>query len=119
MRLLVVGGFFLGRIWRGRLSIRRLLEPRLTRASLVLVAAALASVVVGTGGITYGSLKANVRLISYVAFYLFVLLWVNSRKRMRTVFVTILASTILVGAYGIIQEIVGDYTVIVALFESS
>lgn len=110
VRLLVVGGFFLGRIWRGRLSIRRLLEPRLTRASLVLLAAALASVLVGTGGITYGSLKANVRLISYVAFYLFVLLWVNSRKRLRTVVVTILASTILVGAYGIIQEIVGDYT---------
>jgi putative inorganic carbon (hco3(-)) transporter len=110
VHLLVVGGFFLGRIWRGRLSLRQLLEPRLTRASLVLLAAALASVVVGVGGITYGSLKANVRLISYVAFYLFVLVWVNSRKRMRTVVITLLASAILVGAYGIIQEIVGDYT---------
>ena len=110
VRLLVVGGFFLGRLWRGRLALRELWRAQLTRASLVLLTVALASVVFGSAGITYGSLKANVRLISYVGFYLFVLLWVNSRKRIRAIGVTILASTILVGVYGIIQEIVGDYT---------
>lgn len=109
-RLLVVGGFFVGRFWRGGIRLRELLKPQLTRASLLLLAAALASLVLGTNGVTYGSLKANVRLISYVGFYFFILSWVNSRKRLRMVVVMILASTILVALFGILQEIVGDYT---------
>jgi O-antigen ligase len=35
---------------------------------------------------------------------------VNTRKRLRLVIITILASTILVALFGILQEIVGDYT---------
>jgi O-antigen ligase len=110
VRILVVGGFFAGRLWRGGIRLRELFKPQLTRASLLLLVAALASLVLGTSGITYGSLKANVRLISYVGFYFFILSWVNSRKRLRMVVVTILASTILVALFGILQEIVGDYT---------
>jgi O-antigen ligase len=108
VRLLVVGGFFAGRLWRGGIQVRELLKPHLTRASLILLATALASLVLG--GITYGSLKANVRLFSYVGFYFFILSWVNTQKRLRMVVITILASTILVALFGILQEIVGDYT---------
>jgi putative inorganic carbon (HCO3(-)) transporter len=109
-RLLVVGGFFMGRLWRGEIHVRELCKPPLTRSSLFLLAAALASLVLGTSGITYGSLKAIVRLISYIGFYFFVLSWANSRRRIRVVVVTILASTILVAVFGIIQKIVGDFT---------
>jgi putative inorganic carbon (HCO3(-)) transporter len=110
VRLLVVGGFFAGRLWRGGLQVRELLKPQVTRASLLLLAAAVASLVLGTGGITYGSLKAIVRLFSYVGFYFFILSWVNTRKRIRMILITIFASTILVAVFGIIQEAVGDYT---------
>jgi O-antigen ligase len=110
VRLLVVGGFFAGRLWRGELHLRDLLKPQLTRASLILLAAALASLMLGTGGFTYGSLKANVRLFSYVGFYFFILSWANSRKRVRMIVIAILASTILLAVFGILQEIVRDYT---------
>jgi O-antigen ligase len=110
VRLLIVGGFFVGRMWRGQMEVRPLFKSRLTRASLILVTVALISVVLGSGGVTYGALKANVRLISYVGFYLFIFLWANSRRRIRMIVVTMLASTVLVAVYGIIQEIVGDYT---------
>jgi putative inorganic carbon (HCO3(-)) transporter len=108
IRLLVVGGFFAGRLWRGGIQIRELLKPHLTRASLILLAAALASLVLG--GMTYGSLKANVRLFSYVGFYFFILSWANSKKRLHMIIITILSSTILVALFGIAQEMVGDYT---------
>jgi putative inorganic carbon (hco3(-)) transporter len=110
VRLLVVVGFFIGRWWRGGLRLQELWRPQLTRVSVLLLAAALASLAFGTSGITYGSLKANVRLISYVGFFFFILAWVNSRKRIRVIVLTLLASTILVALFGIFQEVVGDYT---------
>ena len=110
VRLLVVGAFFIGRLWRGEIQLRELLKPPLSRASLVLLAAALASLVLGTNGIMYGSLKAIVRLVSYIGFYFFILSWANSRRRIRLIVITILASTILVAVFGIVQEIVGDFT---------
>jgi O-antigen ligase len=109
-RLIVFVGFFTGRMLRGRLDLRKLWREPLTRATFVLAGVAFASVIFGGYGLTYGSLRALVRLLSYIGFYLFLVLWVNSRQRLRTVAFMILSSTILVAVFGIFQEIVGDYT---------
>jgi putative inorganic carbon (HCO3(-)) transporter len=109
-RLFVVAGFFLGRLCRGQLSARQMLRPTLTRLSLVLAAVVVASLILAPSGITYSALKALVRLLSYLGFYLFLVRWVDSRERMRRVVFTIFCSTILVAVFGIFQEVVGDYT---------
>ena len=109
-RLLVVAGFFLGRLCRGQLSVKQMLRPPLTRLSLAFGAVAFASVILAPTGIMYGSLKGVVRLLSYVGFYLFLVCWVNSRERVRTISFTLLCSTIMVAVFGVFQEIVGDYT---------
>jgi len=109
-RLIVFVGFFMGRMLRGQLDFRRLWKEPLTRGTLALAGAAFASVILGGYGLTYGSLRALVRLLSYIGFYLFLVFWVNSRQRLRTVAFMILSSTILVAVFGIFQEIVGDYT---------
>jgi len=109
-RLLVVAGFFTGRLWRGQLGARRLLEPSLTRGSLAIGVVALISVLFSATGLTHGSTVAGVWLASYLGFYFFVLDWVNSRARLQKVLAAVLASTVVVGAFGVLQEIVGGYT---------
>jgi O-antigen ligase len=109
-RLLVVVGFFLGRLFRGSVELGKLLRIPISWASLLFIAAALASVLLGTEGWTHESLRTLLRLASYVGFYLMVLAWVDSRERLRSVLFTLLASTIVVGAFAILQEIMGGYT---------
>jgi putative inorganic carbon (HCO3(-)) transporter len=109
-RLLVVAGFFAGRLWRGQLGARWLLEPFLTRGSLAIWAVALISVLFSATGLTHGSTVASVWLASYLGFYFFVLAWVNSRVRLEKVLAVVLASTVVVGAFGVLQEILGGYT---------
>jgi putative inorganic carbon (hco3(-)) transporter len=110
VRLLVVGGFFAGRLVRDPHSVVASLKEPLTKLSFLLAAVTFASLIFGGYGSTFGSLKAMVRLLSYIGFYLFLLLWVNSRNRLRKVALTVLVSAIFVTAFGIFQEIVGDYT---------
>jgi putative inorganic carbon (HCO3(-)) transporter len=110
MRLVVVAGFLMGRLLRGQLKMGWLFKHSLTKMSLLLAAAAIASVILGGYGLTYGSLKAIVRLVSYIGFYFFIALWVDSRDRMRTAALLVLGSTILVAVYAIAQELIGDYT---------
>lgn len=110
VRLVVVAGFFLGRLLRGQLRMGWLLKDTLTRMSLLVAAVAFASVILGGYGLTYGSLKALVRLLSYVGFYFFVALWVDSQERIRTVALMVLGSTMVVAIYAILQELIGDYT---------
>lgn len=109
-RVLVASGFLLGRLLRGELHIGWLMRHPLTRLSLLLAAVACASIFLGGYGLTYGSLKAVVRLLSYIAFYFFIALWVRSRARMRTVAWLLLASTILVACFAVVQECLGDFT---------
>jgi putative inorganic carbon (HCO3(-)) transporter len=109
-RLIVVLGFFMGRMLRGQLDFKKLWKEPLTLGTFAVAGVAFASVILGGYGLTYGSVRALVRLLSYIGFYLFLVLWVNSRQRLRTVAFMILSSTILVAVFGIIQEIVGDYT---------
>ena len=109
-RLIVFVGLFMGRMLRGQLDLRGIWREPLTRGTLALAGVAFVSVIFGGYGLTYGSLRALVRLFSYIGFYLFLVLWVNSRQRLRAVALMILSYTILVAVFGIFQEIVGDYT---------
>jgi putative inorganic carbon (hco3(-)) transporter len=109
-RLVFVVGFFLGRLFRGQFGFRHLLESTVSKASLLFVVAASLSVLLGTEGWTHESARTMTRLISYVAFYFFVLAWADSQQRARKLAMTLLASTIVVAAFGIFQEIVGGYT---------
>lgn len=110
MRLLVAAGFFVGRLWRGPRGTKQLLKSPVTWASLFVAGAALASTLLGTEGWTHESARTLIRLGSYVGFYLLIVAWVNSDSRLQKVLLTLLASTILVAAFAIFQEIVGGYT---------
>ena len=109
-RLVFVVGFFLGRLFRGQLRFRHLLVSTVSKASLLFVVAASLSVLFGTEGWTHESARTMTRLISYVAFYFFVLAWADSEERVRKLATLLFASTIVVAAFGIFQEIVGGYT---------
>src|SRR2546423_2728557 len=79
-RLIVFVGLFMGRMLRGQLDLRGIWREPLTRGTLALAGVAFVSVIFGGYGLTYGSLRALVRLFSYIGFYLFLVLWVNSRQ---------------------------------------
>jgi O-antigen ligase len=109
-RLLVVAGFFLGRLLRGRTEFRKLLRIPITWTSVLFIGACVGSVLWGTGGWTHDSARTLVRFVSYMGFYFLILSWVNSRGRLQKVLIVLLTSTILVSAFAIFQEIIGGYT---------
>ncbi len=109
-RIVLVAGFFAGRIWRGQFSLRKLFGSRIAQLSMLFAVVAVASVLFAPSGVTYGSFKAVIRLFSYIGFFEFILVWANSWERIQTIVLTILSSAILVCVFGIIQEVVGDYT---------
>jgi O-Antigen ligase len=109
-RLATVAGFFLGSFWRGELDIRRLWGSRLTRASFLFGGAALGSIILGTNGITRDSVHTLYRLASYIGFYLFLLAWVDSKRRLKRVAGVLLGSVVFIALYGMVQVLVGGYT---------
>ncbi|HUJ93591.1 MAG TPA: O-antigen ligase family protein [Candidatus Bathyarchaeia archaeon] len=110
VRLLAVGGFLGGRLLRDRLRFSEMRKVTLTRMSLLLAGVAFASLVLGGYGLTYDSVKAIVRLLSYIGFYLLLLVWMDSEARLRKVALTILGSTLFAACFGILQELIGGYT---------
>ncbi len=68
-----------------RHGIRHLFRPAMSRASLLFLCAAVASTILGKGGLTYESVRAVYQLATYVGFYFVVLAWVDSRQRIRKV----------------------------------
>lgn len=109
-RFATVGGFFLGRFWRGALDLRQLWRPRVTRYSFLVALVAVASIFFGTDGLTHDSVHAFYRLMSYIGFYLFLLAWIDSKQRLKKVASLLLASTIFISLYGMVQVITGGYT---------
>lgn len=109
IRLLVVAGFFLGLLLKGRVNAKPIRVP-MTVASFAFLAAALVSVQWGMGGWSHEAARTIVRVASYIFSYLFVLFWVDSLRRFEKVLSTLLVSTIFLGAFGIVQEVVGGYT---------
>ena len=109
-RWLVVVGFFLGRLLRGRIDAKGLLRPSLARASLLFLGAILASAVLGREAWTRESARSIYSLASYVGFFFLVLAWADSQQRIRKVLGVLLCSTLLAAGFAIFQEIVGGYT---------
>jgi hypothetical protein len=109
-RVLVVAGFFLGRLWRGQINLKRLLRPANSRWSLLFGAAAFLSVAFGTGGWTHYSMRSLAILASSLSFYFFIFEWVDSRHRIRRILIVLLCSAIVTAVFAIIQEIAGGYT---------
>ena len=109
-RCLVIVGFFLGRLWRGRIDARGLLRPSVSWASLLFLGAALASAVLLRGAWTHESARSLYEMASYFGFYLLVLAWADSSQRIQKILTVLLCSTIVTAVFAIFQEIVGGYT---------
>lgn len=110
LRLLVILGFFGGRLLRGNLNWRSLFAPPITRASGLLFGIFLASVVFGPIGWGHDSLAQFYRLVSWIGFYLLALAWIDSPRRLRQVLAALLGSLCLLGLFSILQEAAGGYT---------
>jgi len=109
---LVVLGFFAGRWLRGQASVSHLFRPAVSRASLCFLCAAAASVMSGKGALTPDAARAVYELATYVAFYFVVLIWANSRERIRKVMWTLLCSTGVTAAFALYQQIIGNNTLL-------
>jgi len=110
LRLLVVVGFFAGRLLRGSARTSHLFLPAVSRASLLFLCAAVASTILGKGELTRDSVRAVYTLVTFVGIYFVVLARVDSRQRLRKVLWVVLFSTAITAAFAIYQEIIGGYT---------
>jgi putative inorganic carbon (hco3(-)) transporter len=110
LRSLVIIGFFLGRLLRGQLGMKRLLNPVLTRASLLFLCVVTAPALLAIGGLTRESARSLWALFTFVGFYFVVLAWADSQRRVRRILQVLLFSTIITAVFAIFQELVGDYT---------
>ncbi len=110
VRVLVVLGFFLGRLGRWRVGARELLRQPLSRASLYFLAAGVASLIFGRPGWMKGAAEGIARLVSYLGFYFVILRWVDTEERLRRVVSVMMISVIALAAFALIQEITGGYT---------
>src|SRR5258708_32423782 len=110
VRVLMVLGFFIGRLWRWRVGARELLQQPLSRASLYFLAAGAASLIFGKPGWMEGAPEGIARLASYVGFYFLILSWVNTEERLRRAVGVIMVSAIVLAAFALFQESIGDYT---------
>jgi putative inorganic carbon (HCO3(-)) transporter len=110
LRILVLVGFFAGRMLRGELDWRRLFASPISRISVLFLSVAVATVAIGPVGWGHDSLAQAYRLVSWVGFYFFGLAWIESRRRLRQVMMALLASVCLLGLYSILQEAVDGYT---------
>ncbi len=108
-RSVVVAGFFLGRLWRGRVGTSRLLRPSLSWASLLFVGAVLASGVL-VQGLTHDSVRARYEMVSDLGFYFVVLAWADSQQRIRKALIILLCSTAVTLGFAILQDLAGGFT---------
>jgi len=110
VRNVAIVGFFLGRLWRGRLGGRRLLGSSLARASLLLLAAIVVSIIFVRGGWTPDS-WSNLRAMgSYLGFFFLVSAWADSPLRVRKILSVVLYSTIITAVFAMLQEVIGGRT---------
>jgi putative inorganic carbon (HCO3(-)) transporter len=107
---LVVVGFFLSRLCRGRVGVKRLMRSSVARASLYLLGAVVASTIFVKGGWTHYSPGSLFRMGSYVGFFFFVLAWADSPGRIRKILSVLLYSTIITALFAILQQLVGGFT---------
>ena len=110
VRSLATVGFFLSRLWCGRLGLRPLLRSSPARGSLFFLGAITASVIFVKGGWTEYSSNSLYRTGSYVGFFFLVLAWADSPGRVKKILSVLLGSTIITALFAILQQAVGGYT---------
>jgi O-antigen ligase len=110
LHALVIMGFFVGQLLRGRARIGHLFRPVLSRASLLFLSVALASTIFAKGELSRESARADFDLVAYVGSYFVVVAWVDSRERIRKVLWTLLFSTIVTAVFAFYQVAVGGFT---------
>jgi O-antigen ligase len=109
-RSLVIVGFFLGRLLRGQLGMKRLLRPALTRTSLLFLCAVTVPILFGAGGLTRESVRALWTLFTCIGFYFVILSWADSPQRTQRILQALLFSTMATAVFAVLQEVVGGYT---------
>jgi O-antigen ligase len=107
---LVIVGFFLGRFWRGGVGVSRLLRSSPARASLFLLGAMIASIILPKNGWTNYSVHSLYRMGACVGFFFLVLAWADSAERVGKILRVLLYSTMITAVFAIVQEVVGGYT---------
>lgn len=108
--IVVVAAFFLGRMWRGQLhGTSEVFRSPVIRGSLLFFAVAVASNPFGAGW-THESLRSLYDLASYIAFFVMLVFWIDSRLRLHKTLTVLLYSTMATAAFGMVQVIAGGYT---------
>jgi len=106
VRSLVIVGFFLSRLCRGRLGVRRLLSSFPARASLFFFG-------VITVPIIFGWMHYSTHFLwtgSCIGFFFLVSEWADSPERIRKILSVLLYSAIITVVFAFLQEVVGGYT---------
>jgi O-antigen ligase len=106
VRSLVIVGFLLGRLWRGRVGARRMLSSSIARASLFFLGAIAVPIIFGWTNYSAHYLWAG----SYIGFFFLVSAWADSPERVRKILRVLLYSTIITAVFAILQEVVVWYT---------
>lgn len=109
-RGLVAAGMLSGRLCRGQLDIKELLRPTITRTSLLFLGAVVISAVFCTSGEPRAAFRGVYFIATYVAFFLAMFAWVNSREKLRKTLFTLMLSAVFVCLFAFYQWIAGGYT---------
>lgn len=110
LRMLVVVGFFLGKLIRQELDVRALWRPAITRSSLLFLGALILSAILCTSGEVRAAIRGVYFISFYILFYLMAFVWMNSRERLEKLLLTLMASTLAVCAFAFYQFAVGSLT---------
>jgi len=110
VRMLVVVGFFLGRIGRGQIDTRILLRSAVTRAFVVFLGVIILSAIFGSSGEIHAALRGVYFILSYIGISLMAFLWMDTPSKLQKVFVALFASTFAVCLFAFYQWYVDGYT---------
>jgi putative inorganic carbon (hco3(-)) transporter len=113
--LIVEAGFFSGRLFRSKLSLRELSLPGVSRASLLFLCVAVVPTLLDRAKLDHYSLRADASLIEYVAFYSVIVTWANSRERVRKIVGLLFTSTIITALLAFYQVVTGGPSSLVSL----
>ena len=109
-RALVAVGFFAGRLCRGSLDVKELWRPTITRTSLLFLGAVLVAAVFCTSGETRAAYRGVYFIATYIAFYLAMFTWVDTKEKLRKILLTLMVSSVFVCGFAFYQRIVDGYT---------
>jgi O-antigen ligase len=118
LRAVVFVGFFLGRWYRGQIHIQKIWRSSVSRASVLFLACLMLSML-GSSGEIHAELHGIYYFGTYMAYCVVALEWLDTAERRRKVMLVLFSSTIVVGAFAVIQVLSGGYTWLWHLLYSS